>query len=441
MERSALCGLVLHRANFWECSANVGAPRLPRGFERPVLQMNCCPKTFTGCVLLVCVGGASTNGAPIDPRSLLHFSAGPVSIRPQLSAAQVFNDNIYYTDLDKVQDFQTILSPGMKFLVGREQPGFNFASLQYFYDRVQHWEETELSANQHRLALNSFFSKGKFSLQGQDRVDFLSSTIGGGITLTGVKVARTTFFDEYRLTSDLTDRTAVYTELTHRAVDYDDKLALFDSRTIQGTGGFEFQAFSRSRLFGEVYYGQSTSEDNLGKVDAPTAKFVGGFLGVRGDFTEKLTGFLKGGYETRSFDDNSPSGGLPVVQASLQQKLGDRTVVSASYTRSQSVSVQAARSEFVVDSLGLRLSQGFGRADQMKLVVDGSYSNHAYDDIVLIYKDRTDTIYSAGVSMEYMIKDWMTAELGYRLEKFDTTVPLILDYTVNRISLSLLIGY
>lgn len=412
-----------------------------RGWPRVLNQMSCCSKTAASCLLLLCADGVEASAASLDPKSLLLFSVGPVSIRPQLSAAQVYNDNIYYSDRTKVGDFQTIASPGVKLMVGREEPGFNFATLQYFYDRVQHWQETELSANQHRLALNSLFNRGKFTLQGQDRVDFLSSTIGGGIGLTGVKVDRKTFFDEYRLTSDLTDRTAVYAEATHRAVDYDNKLALFDSRTIQGTGGFEFQSFSRSRLFGEVYFGQTTSEDNLGKVEAPTAQFVGGFLGVRGDFTENLTGVLKAGYETRSFSDNSPSGGLPVVQATLSQRFGDRTTLSGTYSRSQSVSVQAARSEFIVDSLGLRLVQVMGQAERMRLVVDGTLAKNTYDDTTLLYKDRLDTIYSAGFSLDYKLKDWATAELGYRFEKFDSTIPLILDYTVNRITLSLLVGY
>ena len=275
---------------------------------------------------------------------------------------------------------------------------------------------------------------------GQIPSSFFPVCWGGGISLTGVQVDRTTYLDQYRLSYDFSERTSAYLEGTHITSDFDDDLPLFDSNTLMATLGFEYLAFSRTHLFGEIYYGQTASDPNAGQLKPPHAEFIGGFLGARGNFTEKLTGTVKVGYESREFSDGTPGGDVPVVRVELVERFTEKTVATLAYSRSQQVSVQYARAAYTTDLISFLLRQEIGNDARFYALARASYMLSDYEPNQA-FQERNDKLFAAGIDLNYDFKLWLKGRLGYDYERLDSNLPAILDYDVNRVTLGLSIGY
>lgn len=376
----------------------------------------------------------------IEPASLFAVQKGPVLLKPQVQAAATFTDNLDYREDNKLSDFIFLLSPGVAVQLGDRT--LNFAELTYFYDRFQHIDNREFDANQHRFEFENRFQKSRFTLTGRDRVEFLSSPLSGGFNITGRLVDRLQVRDAYRLDYDLTERSGVYGAVAHDFLDYEEDVALYDSRTISGTLGFNYKAFSRTLFFSELYYGTTANEGNLPTMgEYPDTTFIGGFLGAQGQFTEKLTGTVKVGYEAREYETDSEGSGAPVVEASVSQRFTDRTSASITYSRRQQESVQFVRSTYVSDSLSASLTQIISSDDRFRANLQVAYLSAAYESSAALGAERDDDLISASFRLTYDIKLWMRIFGGYSFEMLETTHATLADYKVNRVTIGVQLGY
>ena len=321
-----------------------------------------------GQYFLTIAAGLSAAGArtwAVDASDVLVYSIGPVRVRPHLAVSEQYDDNIFYrgsksppdpvTGLPLLveDDFVSMVSPGVDLQLGHLDGNhirFSYELNQMFYARHNDQDHRD-----HLLSLNTRLHGNRVSLEGSDSVQFLSGILGGGFSLQQGRVDRTAFLDHYRLGYTLSEKTSVYAEGSYDAIDYKEKTippksTLYDSNTLRGTGGFAFHSTEKIRLFGEGYYGQSAVDPNrMIDTKGPHLDFAGGFLGASGEFTSKLSGSVKAGYETRSFSNSSSSEGSPVVEASLTEKINDKTTLSLSYSRRSAVSVQAASQSYSSD--------------------------------------------------------------------------------------------
>jgi hypothetical protein len=248
--------------------------------------------------------------------------------------------------------------------------------------------------------------------------------------------------DHYRLDYDFTERTGVYGAITHSFLDYEEDVALYDSQTVSGTLGFNYKAFSRSLLFSEIYYGFTKNERNLPTMsEYPTATFLGGFIGARGNFTEKLTGTVKAGYEAREYENAEEGTGSPVVEASLVQRFTDRTTAALNYSRRQYESVQFARSTYQSDSISANVTQVISSDDRFRGVLQLAYVSASYESSAALATQRDDDLFSAGLRLTYDIKLWMRIYGGYNFEMLETTHATLADYQVNRVTMGVQLGY
>jgi hypothetical protein len=374
---------------------------------------------------------------------MLLIQKGPVALKPQLEVTQTFNDNITYREEETESDFITTLSPGLSVQAGSQT--FNYIDFTYFFDRVLYWDNDALSANQHRANLATRFEKSRFLLEGLDEFKNLTSPLGGGISVGGAEVERSLLLDLYKLTYDLSEKTAPYAEVFHSRNDYDSEFGLYDSVTLTGTLGFEYKAFSRTAFFGEVYYGQTDTEKNFAfQRDYPTANFVGGFLGVRGAFTEQLFGSAKAGYEYRTYKGMDESSAAPVVAISLTEQFSPRSVLTLAYARSQRESSQFVGSTYVNDSVVLNYLQHIAEDGRLRGNATLSYNSSTYEDSGLVdaaVASRHDDLIAAGLTITYDIKLWLRAFGSYNFEFLDSSIASIQDYRVNRVTLGMQLGY
>lgn len=402
-------------------------------------------------IRLLCAGAASTvaatNALGLEASDVLVFSHGPVSLRPQFEIVEEFNDNIFYHETDRQSDFITTFAPGLKFLVGQDLPDENHIKLQYTLEELLYANHTSQNATQHKFLTDTHFEKGQFGLDGSDHFEMLSSILGGGFSIRGQKIDRNIWYDIYRVRYKMGERMAVYVEGQHVDADYRTKLPLFDTRTLLGTGGFEYTLSGDVFLFGEVYYGQTSLRSNAVATRPPGTSFVGGFVGARGKFTEKIDGTLKAGYEVSTFRGNLPdglddsAGSAPVVEASVRYAITERMRASLTYSRRQHVSVQFVRSAYVLDSVTAQITETLGSTGRLQLDLLGSYAMYSFDPAPAYPGGRTDSDWKVQAGASYFFQTWLSTRLEYSFEEFTSDFASVVDYNVNRVTLSLAIGY
>ena len=85
------------------------------------------------CLLTVAAGlfAAGTRAWAVDASDLLVYSIGSVQVRPNVSVAEQYNDNIFYrsstnsSSTNSVEhDFITTISPGVRVQLGRREARF-----------------------------------------------------------------------------------------------------------------------------------------------------------------------------------------------------------------------------------------------------------------------------------------------------------------------------
>lgn len=382
-----------------------------------------------------------------DASGVLVYTAGPLHARPHLSVSGRYDDNIFYRPDPPTagrpveDDFITVLSPGLSVELGRKEG--NHIAFDYTMDQSLYLDHTDQDSRDHTFSLGSDLEWKRTRVEGIDRVQFLSGILGGGSNL-GQRVDRVSFFDNYTVEYGLSEKTGVYVQGRFDAVDFEKNTPLYDYNTLRGTAGFAFKATPKTSVFGEFYYGQAATDPNVPfsstnavSFKGPHAEFLGGYVGVKGDFTPRLSGQVKAGYESREFSDGTPAPSSPVVEVSLDERFSEKTSASLTYSRRNSVSVQFLRQAYTADIVSLQLTQVLSPNGKLVGTVGGTFEYDNYEAVGNFARD--DIAYRAGASLIYNIQLWLSASLSYEFEGYDSNV--VIDYQVNRVTLKVAVGY
>ncbi|MCL5096208.1 MAG: outer membrane beta-barrel protein [Candidatus Omnitrophica bacterium] len=385
---------------------------------------------------------------------LLAYSVGPVTLRPHAGLAESYDDNIFFQTAKKVGDSITTTSAGMSASLGRETPvnpwidffeeESNFVSIDYNLDYLIYATQSDLNAPNHDFSFKGRWRGNRLTVKGGDSVQLISGILSGGYTVAQkLNINRAIYNDNYMVDYAVSQKTRVYLNGTHYATDYESGTPLYDDNTLRATAGFGYQAFSKTSLFGEAYYGQSAIDPNLSpqiQPKGPHSTFEGGFLGVQGHFTAHLSGMLKVGYESREFSDNSPAPSSPVVEMSIVHRFREKTMTTLTYRRLSSISVQSAGVSYTADNFGLRLDQRLGSTGRWAASAGANVELGDYGES-RFYTNRQDQWYRFNVGLAYLIRPWIRTDFNYQFQKFTSNGPGIIDYDDNRVTLSLAVGY
>ena len=400
----------------------------------------------------------------VEPEDILAPTLGPVVILPHASLSGTYDDNVFYLSDEQgtIDDFVTSLSPGVSLQYGQNILDANFIGLDYTLTQNWYAENSEISSDNHALTFAINYQKeGKFRLSGTDSIRIANSILSGRERSNSFDkgkrlIERTYFNDQYRFDYTFSPKTSLYSSLGYNASDYAEEphyyytdvfggktpYSLYDVYSWRGALGFGWQAFPKVKLIGGGFYGRTSVERNLSRMPVrPDSDFGGFFIEADGDFGEKLTGRLRGGYQVRQFDHlasttSSDSNGMPVFQAALEYQFTPKRKAELTYTREGRVSVESPDWAYAADLISVNVTQEIGTEDN--LFANGGIT-HELDD----YDTNDGRQYQwvrANAGLTYHFNRWSKAQATYSFGMFDSNKGNI-DYTVNRVMLSLSVGY
>jgi hypothetical protein len=417
-------------------------------------------KSRRGCHLLAATGGllaAGGSALALDPSDVLVYSAGPVVIRPQLQVAEQFTDNLYYSSLVQRSDFVTVLQPGVESELGQPESPVH-VKFTYQLQSLNYAENSQNNSLDHILSLESALERGRLTpetpprlaLQGSDTAQFASSIYGGYSSFVQAAAAtnavtgtleRQLYQLDHRLSYNFSEKTGVYGAGHYDAIDFQGNIWYQDVGTVRGTAGFEYKGLSKTWFFGEAYYGQSAARPNVGAMPkGPHTESIGGFVGARGDFTAKLSGLVKAGYEDSAYGDGTAAVSSPVAEASVNWRSGERTSSRLTYSRHSATSVQWTKTLVTADLLSVQFRQGLGTPQRAAVTVSGSVGFNDYGASAS-WKNRVDSFFLAGLEFSYQLRLWLRAGAAYEFQTLSSSDKRVVDYQINRVTLSVNVGY
>ncbi len=402
----------------------------------------------------------------VEAAQILSFDPGRFLIQPQFDFSARFTDNLFYASRGSESSGSTFnpplesdvlwyISPGLEVQYGRNPE--NFARVTAFFDQILYTENSDFNANQQRVMVDNRFEFGRFVLRGNDDFQWLDTILGGSTAVRDrTPIRRFLWNDDYQLRYDATMKTDAYLGFEHDRTDYLQEINLYDQNTLRGILGAGYNPTERINVFGEFQGARTNPEKNLSQQADPSPSTVySGFLGAEGEFTARLEGSVRVGYEVRSFSgDNAgtTASSSPAVVMRLNYVQSARRFFNLTYNRRVRASSQVANQSFISDQVNLTFTQGIGTSGRWLTRVQGGVTFGDYGDRISqagINQARNDQTYVASVSLAYQPNAWLTTSLAYQYEKFTTEFESALaaatmalnDYHANRVILQVSIGF
>ena len=415
--------------------------------------------SLVSIALCVPAAGFAEEEKKLDADDL--FGGGGGYFHPYVTTAGAYDDNVYRTSSDETSDYAMVLSPGIWLAYpGTKENALNFATstltpgglgviqdrgesfqrmqgfLHYGADITRYQDTDDNDTDDQRLdGLFQFNLKSGLSFEVMDIYQDDHDSRGEGVS--GELDTYKSNLAGGRVTYDMGTRFRLRGEYGHYSVDYDagenrqrdrddDKYAAY----------LYYKLTGKSTIFTEYDF-VDINYDAQADLDAQEHYFWGGF---RWRHSEKTMGEIKAGYLSKDYAaEGAGTNGDFVVSGWLDYELTGKSRIKLLASRlaeepdnygSQSVLTNEG-SVIFIHNLTTKLS----------ISAEGGYGKSSYDG-VYSYKgesgERDDDEYTAGLSLDYRIQDWLGVGAQYEYFNRDSSFAG-LSYTDNRIILSLLL--
>ena len=387
--------------------------------------------------------GLALTGNAKEFKDYLAFSMGSTTFFPRAGITTAYSDNVLFNDTFKISDLVTTVSPGIGIRVGKAEG--NHLVIGYNYDHSLYLDHNQYDAQDHRMQIAGNYEGNKLAYTGAASAALLSGVIGGSITdplLVGgsLKVERWNYRTTHTIDYTLTEKTGIYLTPSFYSIDYEDGTPLYDDQNFTITSGGRFNVTPKTRLHGEVYYGFSSVDGNkAGLASGLDSEVVGGMFGVSFEFTAKLTGTVRTGYESRSFEGGIDAPSEPVVSLGITYRPSLKTTVVLNYVRGSSVSSQGAGESVISDTVSASLTQAIG--NQGKYVAMAGISYRTSDYSTNLAANRSFDYFGANLGLGYNFQLWMRASLQYSYTDVSSDSVGVVTYAENRVALTFSVGY
>ena len=407
----------------------------------------------------------------VEPEDILAPAIGPVVILPKATISIGYDDNVFLSgnNIKDAEDVITTFSPGVALQYGQNILDSNYIGIDYSPSFLWHTQNNELNTDNHSLTFGINYQKeGKFIFSGTDnlRLDntllrgrersFFSDSGNGLEASKGLRIERFSSLDKYRFEYTITPKTSIYVSSSANVLDYEERphyysktifgdlipYSLYDVSNWNNTLGFGWQAFPKIKFYGSLFYGITSVESNLDSMSLrPDSNFFGGHFSANGGFSERLSGRIQLGYQTRDFDflSSGIGGGshsMPIFEVELEYKYTEKGTAAFGYMRGGYVSIHNPNNVLKSDFLTLSLDQGIGTNGKFNVKLNSSFQLDSYEN----KEDLEHNYFLFDLGLSYGFNEWLKSSLTYHFEVFDSNQGKI-DYNVNRVMLGVSVGY
>ena len=362
------------------------------------------------------------------------------------------------------------VSPGIELQYGSEE--YNFIGGSYNVDIVRYIDQGIEPDPMHRFKFQQRVERSRLRFDGNQSLGYISSFLGGGANQGGRLVDRWTGAMVGRVTYDSSAKTDVYSEMSYNFTEYQSSVPLYSVNTWQLGLGSTYKPTERLFFFAEGHYSQTASSPSVSTLaPAPYSQVYGGFFGIRGNFTEKIQGSIRGGYEIREFPNVTTAGafGIPAAEISLTYLPRYSTQIAISYSRRTSVAAQLAQQAASYDALVLGAKQVIGASAKWIASAEVRMSLGDFDSLVstraVVYDyfpgsilrypvvrtadfQRSETTMNYNCGLSYSPRPWLRAQLSYEYESYENKFAdagfedyFLPDYDAHRVTFTVQLGY
>ncbi len=379
-------------------------------------------------------------------------------IHPYISMAGFYDDNIFRTNKNKIDDYGTIIAPGIWLAVpGTREKTLNldtstltpggiglikdrgrefkrFEGYLHYGGTFTRYQDYEISdTNDHRVdAMLQYHLKGGLSLGainlyrddhddwGDGVSEFLdeykSNLLGGRISYD---------FAKFRLKGDYSHYTIAYDEERNQSRDRSDDTY---------SAALYYRLSGKSSAFVEYDFIRINYDDQS-TLDSDEHYAWGGY---RRKLTGKTMGEIKLGYSVKDYNlESVDNRNNFVIQGWLDYELNSKNSFQLGLYRIPN-EADNYNSEGSVNS-GIDLTYTYNLTSKINISLRGKYNNYDYYGIYVydeITTERDDDKYTASLFVDYQIQNWLSARASYRYINRDSTIEDF-SYIENQVLLSL----
>ena len=415
-------------------------------------------------LLLAAISGAFSKAKALEPDDILFHRIGNVSLRPSFQISETYNDNIFFKDIGKENDWISAVSGGAVVLLGKPQESSLLASYEYTHNFFRNRSDQNSSSHGASLAgnissgrvtliPNILFNSSASPLSGYQRARPLDELLVKTSYLNGTVKAKV---DISRKTFATTEGRYDFRNYGHNA-NFPVNLPVSDYDNIRFRQGFGFQIRPKVSLSAHGFFGNLKIDRSRFSRPDDERRYFGGGLSAEGDFTDRLTGevdfsiergSITGRLDTLERPIPSETYVRPVVEMSLKYRIGKDIFPQLDYIRKTLVGNQIEGSPGVSNQFGLSVIKPFGR--RKNWLVRASGNMEFVDWKSGDFEGDSAENLNAALTVQYRIQEWLHSSLLYSWQSFsyddrgffwEDRRPGVVDYGVNTITWIVRAGY
>lgn len=402
-------------------------------------------RTNIGYVLGFCLsvsgislGISSVLSEEFDAEKWLVYEVGSAVVLPNVGVSTFYDSDVFLGTSPQAQsDFIFSVRPEIKLQFGAKDLSY----LNFFYapSYLRYLDTELLNRVDHSAGMDLNIQKAKTTYTGSSSLGFLGGFIGEFQNFSNNPTDRVTHNHNYKILQNITGKVSGTLAFSYGVQDYEDGSRLLDTDVWRVTGGTVYDLSEKMDLIGEVFYSQSSASGNLPTINAgPDASSVGFFGGAEAEFTPKITGSVRLGYQNFSVDDSDVSNDNIVAESDLSVELSPFSQVGLTVSRGVSQSIQAAETIVVFTDIGVSYLQMLDVAGKWGFNSAVRYRFSEYEGAS--FAGRTDNYFTFSTGVSYFMRDWFRAGINYSYSDYSANLGSR-DYDVHRIGLNFVIGY
>ncbi|WP_419662198.1 outer membrane beta-barrel protein [Desulfosarcina variabilis] len=356
-----------------------------------------------------------------------------IKLSPEVILREVYSDNIYLVDDEKTDDYITSVLPNMGMQIAftpRSRVELLYLGRFDIYNTADNFRQDHHYGHLNFQLDTPKGSSVNLGAWGEDSANQPDSTED-----------RSKDYSIHALYADVDLMVFSATELFGT---YQRSSRRFDD-TIDRDDDFDRDFFaiglvnSQSSLFPLLLeYRYETQENDQPATGSTDFVYQAAYTGFKWRQDQRLSGSLRVGYLWSEFNSASAYDGW-VTDTDLKYALSDFTRITGTAYRGVRESTRSARDtlDYYIYAGG-KLSIAYSRLDPFRFRIYGRYENKDYRLTEASVDSREDDLYSAGVSAQYNIEDWLSISLGYLYRMNDSSVETQ-KYKENRVFAELIV--